>query len=115
MGVAFDWGWRRRSSGRWSPSSPASPAIGELFGLSRSLTLPLAAAALLVIVASGSYQRVERAALIIGLFELAFFVVAWDAHPGLAALARDAVDLPLGNRDFLFWSRRSSARPSTRG
>ena len=51
--------------------------IGELFGLSRALTLPLAAATLLFIVASGSYKRVERVALIIGLFELAFFVVAW--------------------------------------
>jgi Mn2+/Fe2+ NRAMP family transporter len=76
--------------------------IGELFGLSRSLTLPLAAAFLLFIVASGSYKRVERAALVIGLFELAFFVVAWSAHPGLAALVRDATDLPIGNRDFLF-------------
>ena len=57
--------------------------VGELFGLSRSFTLPLAAATLLIIVASGSYKRVERAALIIGLFELAFFAVAWAAHPGL--------------------------------
>jgi Mn2+/Fe2+ NRAMP family transporter len=76
--------------------------IGELFGLSRSFTLPLAAVTLLIIVASGSYKRVERAALIVGLFELAFFVVAWRAHPGLSALVRDAVDLPLRNRDFLF-------------
>src|ERR1700734_2549095 len=76
--------------------------VGELFGLSRAFTLPLAAATLLIIVASGSYKRVERAALIVGLFELAFFVVAWAAHPSLKALARDAVDLPLGNRDFLF-------------
>jgi Mn2+/Fe2+ NRAMP family transporter len=76
--------------------------VGELFGLSRSFTLPLAAATLLVIVASGSYKRVERAALIVGLFELAFFVVAWAAHPGLKALARDAIDLPLRDRDFLF-------------
>jgi Mn2+/Fe2+ NRAMP family transporter len=75
--------------------------IGELFGLSRSFTLPLAAATLLFIVASGSYKRVERAALIVGLFELAFFGVAWAAHPGLAALARDAIDLPVRNRDFL--------------
>ena len=75
--------------------------VGELFGVSRALTLPLAAATLLVIVASGSYKRVERVALIIGLFELAFFVVAWRAHPGLAALARDAIDLPIRNRDFL--------------
>ena len=75
--------------------------VGELFGLSRSLTLPLAAATLLIIVASGSYKRVERVALFIGLFELAFFAVAWRAHPGLAALARDAIDLPIRNRDFL--------------
>jgi Mn2+/Fe2+ NRAMP family transporter len=75
--------------------------VGELFGLSRALTLALAAATLLIIVASGSYKRVERAALFIGLFELAFFVVAWRAHPGLATLARDAIDLPLRNRDFL--------------
>ena len=75
--------------------------VGELFGLSRALTLPLAAATLLIIVASGSYKRVERAALLIGLFELAFFVVAWRAHPGLAALARDAIDLPIRNSDFL--------------
>jgi Mn2+/Fe2+ NRAMP family transporter len=76
--------------------------IGELFGLSRSFTLPLAAATLLFIVASGSYKRVERAALVVGLFELAFFGVAWAAHPGLAALARDAIDLPIRNPDFLF-------------
>jgi Mn2+/Fe2+ NRAMP family transporter len=76
--------------------------IGQLFGLSRSFTLPLAAATLLIIVASGSYKRVERAALIIGLFELAFFAVAWAARPSLTALARDAIDLPLRNRDFLF-------------
>ena len=62
--------------------------VGDLFGLSRNFTLPLAAATLLVIVPSGSYKRVERAALIVGLFELAFFVVAWAAHPGLKALAR---------------------------
>src|SRR6185312_2189008 len=76
--------------------------VGELFGLSRSFTLPLAAAALLIIVASGSYKRVERTALIIGLFQLAFFIVAWAAHPGLKALARYAPDLPLRDRDFLF-------------
>jgi Mn2+/Fe2+ NRAMP family transporter len=75
--------------------------VGELFGLSRSLTLPLAAATLLVIVASGSYKRVERIALLIGLFELAFFVVAWRAHPGLRALARDAIDLPIRDSGFL--------------
>jgi Mn2+/Fe2+ NRAMP family transporter len=76
--------------------------IGELYGLSRSLTLPAAAAALLAVVATGSYRRVERTAIVIGLFELAFFAVAWAAHPKLATLAQDAVDLPFGNRDFTY-------------
>jgi Mn2+/Fe2+ NRAMP family transporter len=76
--------------------------IGELYGLSREFSLPLAAATLLAIVATGSYRRVERTAIVIGLFELAFFAVAWAAHPSLAAMARDALDLPLGNRDFMF-------------
>jgi Mn2+/Fe2+ NRAMP family transporter len=76
--------------------------IGELFGLSRSLTLPMAAAAVLAIVLTGSYRRVERAAIVIGLFELAFFVVAWAARPSLAAMASDAIRLPFGDRAFLY-------------
>jgi Mn2+/Fe2+ NRAMP family transporter len=76
--------------------------IGQLYGLSRSLTLPVATAALLAIVATGSYRRVERIAIVIGLFQLAFFGVAWAAHPNLETLMRHAVDPPLGNRDFTY-------------
>ncbi|HEY3909806.1 MAG TPA: divalent metal cation transporter [Stellaceae bacterium] len=76
--------------------------VGEIYGLSRSLTLPLATAALLAVVATGSYRRVERTALVIGLFELAFFAVAWIAHPNLANLAKDAIDIPFGNREFAY-------------
>ena len=76
--------------------------IGEMFGLPRSVTLPMAMAALLLIVGAGAYRRVERAAIVIGLFELAFFVVAWAAHPSLAAMAADAVRLPFGDRQFLY-------------
>ncbi|MGO9768652.1 MAG: NRAMP family divalent metal transporter [Roseiarcus sp.] len=76
--------------------------IGELYGLSRGLTLPLAAVALLAVVATGSYRRVERTAIVVGLFELAFFGVAWAAHPSIETFAKDAVDLPLGNHEFLF-------------
>jgi len=76
--------------------------VGEHYGLSRGLTLPIASAALLTVVATGSYRRVERTALVVGLFELAFFGVAWVAHPKLATLVREAVDWPLGNREFAF-------------
>ena len=80
----------------------AVAGIGELYGLPRGLTLPVAAAGLLAVVATGSYRRVERTAIVVGLFELAFFAVAWAAHPSLASFAKDAVDLPLGDHEFLF-------------
>jgi Mn2+/Fe2+ NRAMP family transporter len=76
--------------------------VGELYGVSRMVTLPLAAAALLAIAMTGSYRRVERAAIGIGLFELAFFVVAWAARPDLGVLARDSVSLPVFNPDYLY-------------
>ncbi|RBP17573.1 NRAMP (natural resistance-associated macrophage protein)-like metal ion transporter [Roseiarcus fermentans] len=76
--------------------------IGELYGVSRALTLPLAVMTLLGIVGTGSYRRVERVAIFVGLFELAFFAVAWAAHPSLAALLADVVDLPIRDRAFLY-------------
>jgi len=76
--------------------------IGEMFGVSRAFTLPMAAATLLAIVGTGAYRRVERAAIAIGLFELAFFAVAWASRPNLAEIARDAVHPPLGDRAFLY-------------
>lgn len=76
-------------------------AVGELYGVSRPISLSLAASALFAVVFSGSYRRIEKTALILGLFELAFFGVAWMAHPRAATVVRQAVDFPLGNRDFM--------------
>jgi Mn2+/Fe2+ NRAMP family transporter len=76
--------------------------VGDLYGVPRLITLPLAAAALLAIVLTGSYRRVERAAIIIGLFEFAFFGVAWAARPDMATLAHDALSIPLANTGYLY-------------
>jgi len=80
----------------------AVAGIGELYGVSRGLSLVAAAAGLLLVVITGSYRRVERIAIGVGLFELAFFVVAWRAHPDLSTLAKDALDPPLRNSEFAF-------------
>ena len=77
-------------------------AVGDLYGVSRFVTLPMAAVALIAVVLTGSYRRVERAAICIGLFELAFFAVAWNAHPSLTTMAADAVNIPFANKDYLF-------------
>ncbi len=76
--------------------------VGELYGVSRWLTLPIACGGLLAIVLTGSYWRVEKVAITIGLFELAFFGVAWAAHPDLAELARQTVSLPLTDKAYLY-------------
>src|SRR6516165_10310716 len=78
----------------------AVAGVGELYGVSRNLTLPMAAATLLVIVLSGSYRRVERTAILIGALELAFLVFAVMARPDLATIAHQVSDLPLSNNGF---------------
>ncbi len=77
-------------------------SIGELYGVSRNFCVPLAAVVLLAIVATGTYRRIEHITLWIGAFQLAFFVVAGSARPGLHRVASDMLDLPLGNSGFLF-------------
>ena len=74
--------------------------IGDLYGIPHAVSLPLAVAALLAVVLTGSYRRVERAALVLGLFELVFFFVAWAARPDLAQMARDSVHAPVFNANF---------------
>jgi Mn2+/Fe2+ NRAMP family transporter len=76
--------------------------VGEMFGVSRAITLPLAAVGLLAIVLTGSYRRVERAAIAVGLFELAFFGVAWAAHPDLPTLAAQSVSIPVRDPGYLY-------------
>lgn len=80
----------------------AVAGIGEMFGLPRAPTLTAAALALMAVVATGSYRRVERTLLGIAVFELAFFVVAWRTHPDWRTLAHAAADLPLSDRAFLW-------------
>lgn len=60
--------------------------VGELFGVPRGWSLSLAAAFLLAVVWTGSYRRVERVAIALGLFELAFVWVALRAPVEPAAL-----------------------------
>jgi Mn2+/Fe2+ NRAMP family transporter len=76
--------------------------VGELYGLPRYATLPGAAIALLAVVLTGSYRRVERLAIVLGLFELAFFLVARAAHPDALAVLAGAVDIPYRNPGYRY-------------
>ena len=76
--------------------------VGELFGVPRAISLTIATALLLAIVLTGSYRRVERVAIALGLFELAFFVVAWRAHANGAELMSGLAHMPLKDPAYLY-------------
>ena len=76
--------------------------VGELFGVPRAVSLSIATVMLLAVVLTGSYRRVERVAIALGLFELAFFVVAWRAHPQAAELTSGLAHMPVTDSAYLF-------------
>jgi len=76
--------------------------VGELYGIPRAASLALATAALLGVVLTGGYRRVERVAIALGLFEFAFFGIAWVAQPGLRDMATGMLDIPYANKDYVY-------------
>ena len=62
-------------------------AATELFGVSRFITVPLAAIAVWWLVVKGSYKRVERAFLLMSLVFLGYIVSAFLARPDWSAVA----------------------------
>lgn len=76
--------------------------VGEIFGVPVWQTTTIAAAGLLLIVWTGSYRSVELAAIVVGLCELAFVALAWMAHPAPGQFAAQVLQMPLGNRGYLY-------------
>ncbi len=76
--------------------------VGELFGVSRWVTVPVATAFLLGLAFTGSYRRVERIGIAVGLAELAFIPAMILAHPSLHALTRGLGSLPLGQHSYVY-------------
>jgi Mn2+/Fe2+ NRAMP family transporter len=76
--------------------------VGELFGVPRPASLALAAVLLLAVVGTGSYRRVERVAIALGLFEMVFFIVAFAAKPDAHAVLLGATRLPLADPSYLY-------------
>ncbi|MDR3520338.1 MAG: divalent metal cation transporter [Acidocella sp.] len=76
--------------------------VGELYGVPRAVSVALSAAFLLVVVLTGSYRRVERVAIALGLFELAFFMVAYLAHPNASQILTQSVQFELGNSQYVY-------------
>lgn len=76
--------------------------VGQLFGIPVWESLLLAVITLLAIVFTGSYARVERAAILIGAFELAFIVVAIHVQPDVNRMAAGFIHIPMGDPAYLY-------------
>jgi len=76
-------------------------AVGECYGVPRAVSVPLAATFLVGIVVTGSYRRIERVAVALGLAELAFLPAVLLAHPSPRAIGQGLTHLPVQNGSFL--------------
>ncbi len=76
--------------------------VGALIGVPAPVTLALVVTLLLAMAVSHKYLTVERIAICVGAFELAFLLVAWLAHPDMSELARGAVSIPLSDSRYLY-------------
>ena len=75
--------------------------VGELFGLPRPLTIPVATALLIGVGVTGNYRLTERIGIALGLGELAFIPALLMAHPSIAAIGHGLEGLPIGNSSYL--------------
>jgi Mn2+/Fe2+ NRAMP family transporter len=76
--------------------------VGLLYGVPAWKTMLLVVAALTVMAYTGSYMAVERAAMVLGAFELVFIAVAWQAHPDGAAMVSGALDIAWRDPKYLY-------------
>jgi len=78
-------------------------AAGELFGVSKYVSVPVAGFAVWFLVTHGSYRRVERIFLVMALTLFTYAVAAFLGHPDWGHVLHDTVHPPLqGNAAYLF-------------
>ena len=78
-------------------------AAFELFGVSRYISIPIAAVAIWAIVVFGNYRYAERAFLVLGLAFIAYPVAAVLGRPDWGEVASNTfVPHMLGSKEFLF-------------
>lgn len=80
----------------------AVAGVGELFGISRWVSVPAATAFLVGLAVTGSYRRVERIGIALGLTELVFIPAMLFSGPSGGALVRGLSSFPLGNGSYLY-------------
>lgn len=76
--------------------------VGALYGIPIWISVLATLGFLMAMVMSGSYRSVERVAVAIGLFELAFVYVAVVSHPDPSAILHGLASMPLADHGYLY-------------
>lgn len=66
-------------------------AGGELFGISKYVTVPIAAVGVSLLVLRGSFHRIEHVLMVLAAVFLAYVAAGWLAHPDWGEAARGLV------------------------
>lgn len=77
-------------------------AVGQLFGVPVWQTMVIIVTFLIIVAWTGSYNSVERVAILLGIFELVFIWVAWQAKPSMHELMRGLLEMPLTDTSYLY-------------
>ncbi|WP_461215963.1 NRAMP family divalent metal transporter [Lacticaseibacillus sp. GG6-2] len=76
--------------------------VGELFGVSKWVTIPIATIFLIAIAFLGKYQRVEKVGVMVGIAEFAFVIAMVMAKPQLSDLLHGLATVPWHNRGYVY-------------
>jgi NRAMP (natural resistance-associated macrophage protein)-like metal ion transporter len=76
--------------------------VGTLLGVPGWASMVVVVTGLVVMAYTGSYLTVERIALAVGLLELVFLIVAWQARPDVAAMVQGAMSIPFSDPKYLY-------------
>ncbi len=76
--------------------------VGELFGVSRWLVVPVVTLFLIAIGLTGSYRSLERIGILVGLAELVFIPAMFLSHPSVSAFSSGITNIPLSNSNYLY-------------
>ena len=77
-------------------------AVGELFGVPAWTTMYVIVGFLIIIAWTGSYVSVERVAIFLGVFELVFLYVAWQANPTINDVMYGLTNIPWRDPSYLY-------------
>ena len=76
--------------------------VGELFGVSKWITVPVTTAFLIGLAFTGSYRRAERIGIAIGLAELAFVPAMILSHPNVHQLVSGLGTFPWHDSQYVY-------------